>query len=152
MRNLLIIISLSLCLGSCLPGHNDYSDYKQLPVDGWPYNDAVTFTPEGTDSIAEGTLSIGLRHTNGYPYSNLYLELAYTDTAGATRLDTLNIIMADKYGRWRGKGVGTDFQLIDTVNTHFTRIARSPIKVRHIMRVDTIRGIDMIGMEFIQRK
>lgn len=152
MRNLLIITLLSLCLGSCLPGHNDYSDYQQLPIGGWPYNDALTFTPAGGDSIAEGTLSIGLRHTNEYPYSNLYLELSYSDTAGARRLDTLNIIMADKYGHWRGKGVGTDFQLIDTVDTHFTRIAGSPIKVRHIMRVDTLRGIDMIGMEFIQRK
>ncbi len=150
MRNLLIITLLSLCLGSCLPGHNDYSDYQQLPIDGWVYNSPVTFTPTGEDSIAQGSLSLGLRHTNEYPYSNLYLEMAYEDTTGTSRLDTLNITMADRYGRWCGKGVGTDFQLIDTINPHFTRIAGSPIRVRHIMRVDTLRGIDMVGIEFIQ--
>lgn len=152
MRNLLIIILLSLCLGSCLPGHNDYSDYKQLPVDGWAYNDPVTFNIAGEDSIVEGTLSLGLRHTNAYPYSVLYLELAYEDTTGTTHLDTLNINMADNYGRWRGKGVGTDFQLVDTINTQFTRIKDAPVRLRHIMRIDTLRGIDMVGIEFLQNK
>ncbi len=150
MRNTLIIILFSLGLGSCLPGHNDYSEYQELPVDGWPYNQSLTFTPDQGDSIANGTLSVALRHTNLYPYANLYLEVTYADTIGATHRDTLNIKLADRYGRWLGKGVGTDFQIVDTVSTHHTRIKGSDIKVRHVMRADTLREIDMVGLTFIE--
>lgn len=150
MRNTLIIILFSLCLGSCLPGHNDYSEYKELPVDGWPYNQSLTFTPDQGDSIANCTLSVALRHTNLYPYANIYLEVSYADTIGTTHRDTLNIKLADRYGRWLGKGVGPGFQIVDTVRTRHTRIKGSDIKVRHVMRVDTLREIDMVGLTFVE--
>lgn len=152
MRNALTIMLLSLCLGSCLPGHNDYSEYKELPVDGWPYSQSLTFTPDQGDSLAYGTLSVALRHTNLYPYANLYLEVSYADTIGTTHRDTLNIKLADRYGRWLGKGVGTDFQIVDTVSTRHTRIKGSDIKVRHVMRTDTLCGIDMVGLTFVEPK
>lgn len=142
------LISVLLCLGACKPGHNDYSRYATLPSEGWVYGEEVIFTPEIADSVAYGSMVMGLRHSASYPYANVWLEMAYfTDSATLVR-DTLNIRLSDKFGKWLGNGLGASYQITDTLKSRFTLMRGKPLSLRHIMRVDTLPGIEQIGVTF----
>lgn len=107
----------------------------------------LTFNPTHKDSISTADFCLLIRHNSTYPYSNLWLEVEYTDYKDNISRDTINIIIADKYGRWKGYGNATDFQLTDTIARDVAHKSGAPVRVRHIMRVDTLLGIDMVGLE-----
>lgn len=146
MNRILVLISTLLCLGACVPGHNDFSEVKDIAPYGWRYSDVVTFNPTHKDSISEADLCLLIRHNSTYPYSNLWLEVEYAEYNNAPHRDTINVIIADKYGRWKGYGNATDFQLTDTIAKAIKHKSGAPVKIRHIMRVDTLIGIDMVGL------
>ena len=95
----------------------------------------------------EGAIAVAVRHTNGYEYSNLWLELTYS-SPDTTVTDTFNVVLADDFGHWRGKGVGVGYQVVDTLLRDITIDATSPIHMRHVMRTDTLADIQQIGIIF----
>lgn len=140
-----------MCLGACSPGHNTYSDFRNLPKEGWAYNDTIMFIPSITDSVAQGDLSIALRHNNNYHYSNLWVEINYPLNDSTIKSDTINITLADIYGKWHGKGIGPSFQIEKMVSENLNINKGDYFSVRHIMRVDTLLDIEQIGLFFISK-
>ena len=140
-----------LCLGACGPGHNDYSYFHDIPTDGWKYGDTLSFLPETQDSIVTGELNIVLRHSNAYAYSNLWLEIRHFNGIG-TRIDTVNIEMADVYGRWYGNGLGSSFQYQLPVSHNIKLYKGKPLKISHIMRVDKLEAIEQVGLIFTEKQ
>ena len=65
------------------------------------------------------------------------------------RRDTINVPLADDFGRWYGRGVGVSFATIDTLPGSYTLLRQRPVYVRHIMRCDTLGDIEQIGLVFI---
>ena len=91
----------------------------------------------------------GGRHDNDFPYSTLWLETTVEE--GDRRLtDTLEIHLADRFGSWRGRGIGASFQMTDTVGRSFVHRSGTKVMVRHIMRTDTLRGLSQVGIFFIE--
>lgn len=90
-----------------------------------------------------------VRHSNAYPYRNLWVEISHIDPDSVLRHDTLNMELADIYGRWHGSGLGASFQYSDTLSRHFRLVRDFGLKIRHIMRVDTLPDIEQIGVAFI---
>lgn len=143
-------------LGSCSDFRNDYSEYRRIDSGGWRYSDTLTFTPVHADSVCAGRLAVALRHDESYPYNELWLEVfSETENAGSRgavlRRDTLCIVMADSFGSWKGDGIGIFFQLADTLPVILHR-SGAPVKVKHIMRVDTLDGICQVGVFFMSEK
>jgi len=93
-----------------------------------------------------------VRHGNAYPYRNLWLEFTHMGPDSIMRHDTLNIELADIYGRWHGSGLGTSFQYSDTISTNFMLYRDAGLKVRHIMRTDTLPAVEQIGLTFTARE
>ena len=130
MRSLtyIIIATFLALLVACGRGERDYSSWEQLPADGWAYTDTVSLLPVDTsltdnDSIIDGTLHVALRHNNAYPYSNIWLELTYHSDGPWLMRDTINMPLADLYGRWLGSGFGTGYQRDLTVSPRSRIIA-----------------------------
>lgn len=140
----------TVCAG-CSPAGNSFSSYEFLPQDGWRYGDIIEFRPEMADSTATGVLTLSLRHTNDYAYSNLWLEVSVRDSSQQFT-DTINVVMADRLGRWLGRGIGTDFQSTDTIAQRIRMNRGTEIKVRHIMRVDNLTDVEQIGIAFTEEK
>lgn len=155
MRGIIpIIVLVTLLLGACGSGKRDYSRWDHLPAKGWAYGDTISLLPVDTtlsdnDSIVTGALEVALRHSSDYPYSNLWLEVTYHSERHMMR-DTLDITLADVYGRWLGSGFGASYQQSVLINPSAVIDVTRPVMVRHIMRVDTLQGIDQVGV-FIQR-
>ncbi len=144
---LLMLIFVLSGLTFCSGGPK-YSEFRRLPLSGWAYGDTVSVTFPAADSVMTGMLCVALKHNDDYQFANLWIELTLPVADGSVRRDTVNIPMADVYGRWYGGGFGASFQLSDTVLPTVTLDMRRPLSVRHIMRVDTLRDIELIGLTF----
>ena len=119
---------------------------------GWRYFDSLTLAADSTaDSIRHGALILNLRHCTAYPWRNIWLELSYpdgTDNSATMARDTFDIVLADRYGRWRGSGMGSSLQLSDTLHTRFAMRRGQRVSLRHIMRTDTLPAIERAGLIF----
>lgn len=133
----------ALMLTAC-GGGND-ATWVSVPSAKWQYGDTLQFVlPE--DAPASRDLVLWVRHDDAYQYSNLWVEVAY-DTRDTVLADTFDITLADDYGRWRGVGNGTLLQYADTLTLRDKPVAGKPLRVRHIMRVQTVEGIEQVGIE-----
>lgn len=138
---------------SCSYNPNDYSCFTAIdPAEGWAYDDGLVYLPEIADSAAAGALALMVRHTNDYPYSNLWVEVrsqqTLTDGHLAQRCDTFQIPLADIYGNWRGSGRGDSYVVLDTIYPDFTLISQSPLRLRHVMRPERVGGLEQVGFIF----
>ncbi|MCM1162953.1 MAG: gliding motility lipoprotein GldH [Muribaculaceae bacterium] len=154
MRRLPAVIITTLVVllaSSCGKGERDYSRWAELPPSGWAYGDTLMLVPADTtladnDSIVTRRLSLGVVHTSTYPYSNLWLEVTYHGDGHLYR-DTVNMLLADVYGRWLGAGFGASYQREITLTPHADIDLTRPVAVRHIMRLDTLPAIERVGIE-----
>lgn len=139
-------------LARCTPPGDRYSEYRELPAEGWIYGDTIEFVPQFADSIATGQLIVAVTHDNDFPYSSLWLEVSSTDPAGKHHSDTLHFPLADSFGRWQSRGLGSDLQMADTVARKVTLASGKPLGVRHIMKTDTLRYVSHVGIFFLPGK
>ncbi len=140
-------------VASCGRPGNEGSRYEVLsPEEGWCYSDTLSFPITHTDTLASGRVAVGVTHTGEYPFSDLWLEITSAGKEGTARRDTLCLRLADRNGRWKGHGIGTSFQVADTARTVFRHRSGAPFTVRHIMREDTLRSVERVGLFFIPTK
>lgn len=136
---------------SCVTSPNDYSAYVDMPKSGWEYVDTIKFIPQSSDSVYVASMSVGVRHNNNYPYSNLWMEVTHR-THDAVIRDTVELTLANVYGRWEGSGFGPLYQLSDTVVKSRRFVKGDTVMVRHIMRVDTLPDVEQIGITIVSPK
>lgn len=132
----------------CTDSHrNLYSEFHSLYEDGWRYGTEVFFTPVHADSLCNGRFVVALRHDNTYPYTDIRLEVTHWDD-DTHRHDTVDISLAGPYGQWLGSGIGMSFQVVDTLHPS-KHPSGTMVKLRHLMRTDTLRGINQVGLFFV---
>ena len=126
---------------------NNYSEYRNLSGGKWSYRDVIQFEPVHPDSLCAGRMVVGLRYDDTYPFRNIMLEVAHTTGEGERR-DTVEFTVADDYGNLNGIGIGISFQATDTLG-EYVHPSGTPVRVRHLMRTDTLRGISQVGLFFV---
>lgn len=151
---MLVLVAL-LC--ACAPaGHhgngddNYFSGFTSFSGARWNYGHNVTVSPDTLhDSVAAGHIALTVRHSANYRYSNIWLELTHRADSMDVAVDTLEIKLADAYGRWYGKGSGASFMISDTLPQIY-RISRGDtLRLRHIMRLDTLEEVEQAGISFL---
>lgn len=150
MRNkaahLLKGIAIAVALCGCSDRHADFGNFTPVPAEGWAYGDTIAIDAIHLDSVmAPRSLKLGVSHSSDYPYRNVVLEVTYPD-GNRMRRDTIDMELADIYGAWLGSGIGPSYQQSVTVNPKAMIADSARITVRHVMRLDTLRGIEHIGI------
>lgn len=159
LRSLSIAFVVLLIASCSIDGHygngndNYFSAFRTLPGAEWRYDEPVIFTVDTLrDSTAvQGDLLLTLRHTHGYEFRNLWIELMPDLDNTLASPDTLNIILADVEGHWRGRGSGPSLQVSDTIARGISMRQGQKLRLRQIMRRDTIDDVEQIGITFIPR-
>ncbi len=106
--------------------------------------------PDHIVNAGQSRLALTVRHSDAYEFANLWLELSYP-SGDTTLCDTLNITLADKYGKWLGQGMGPAYQFTDTIASRHGINDNATVTLRHIMRVDTLHNIEQLGIKLIKR-
>lgn len=131
---------------ACTDRHDDFGQFAEVDPAGLAYGDTLAIEVSGLDTLpAQRRIRLGVRHSNDYEYRNVVLEITYRD-GNKWRRDTVNMELADIYGAWLGTGIGPSYQQAVTVWENAAIPDSARITVRHVMRVDTLRGVNQIGI------
>lgn len=150
-RNILILI-VSLLLVGC-QGDIVYTVFKSLPNVGWEADSSLCYQPLIADSILNCQMLITIRHTDAYPYQNLWLFVdIQKDSVPLTR-DTIECYMANERGEWLGGGLSIhELPLLYSDNYQFTNSGEHQISITQGMREDTLVGIKEVGVKIIRNE
>lgn len=101
-----------------------------------------------TDTSSTHSIYLNIRNSTDYPNSNLYLFIQTTSPTGASLRDTVEYWLADKRGRWLGKGFGAirDNKLPYKTYIRFPDKGEYVFKIQQGMRAQNLKGIASVGL------
>lgn len=149
-----LIVAVLSALWACAPDIDSDASFHNVPDAGWAYGDTLVFEPQLCDTVDCEAIAIAVRHSASYVYSNLWIEVSLPPALGDSvpTVDTVNVVVADDFGRWLGRGSGVSYLKVDTIASARVITRGNPITVRHIMRVDTVKDIEQIGVIFYKNE
>ncbi len=86
-----------------------YETYKNFDNCKWNRNDIAKFDVKITDTKSPYNVLINVRNEGDYRSCNLFLFVTITSPKGNSVKDTVELMLADQYGKWYGKGIGDLF-------------------------------------------
>ena len=140
------LITAACFLTSC--GKNTvYSEFQPVQHKLWDKNNEYFFNFEITDVSVPYNVSLQLRNNDMYPYQNIWLLFEESQPTKITTKDTIEFMLADDFGKWKGNGI-TLYQNRIPVKNHyiFPDTGKYTINIRHGMRDDKLKGIENIGV------
>ncbi|MBO5720803.1 MAG: gliding motility lipoprotein GldH [Bacteroidales bacterium] len=123
--------------------------YQSLPYSGWERDSILNYTVVVDSLTGKCNIDIELAYNNSYPYSNIYLFVSANDsTENCIFSDTLNIVLADEFGQWKGDGWGSLYQQREWYKKHYAFPTEGvyEIRIKQGMRDNPIQGIEKVGV------
>ena len=130
----------------------DFKKYKRLKNQEWISEDTLKFNFFINDTLSNYNLFLNLRHTINYEYRNLFLFLHLEGS-----IDTIEVMLSDKHGKWHGKGIGSIREIQTKVlSKKYNKQAEHSIILEQAMRygekekIDTLKNIDAVGIMIVK--
>jgi gliding motility-associated lipoprotein GldH len=151
IRKIIPLLLLSSALFFSCEDSNIYYHSEVIPLSGWDRNQTLYFQDSLRAKAPEKLhFEIDLRHTNLYPYQNLWLYIRTKCSDGTSRLDSINWTLSEPNGRWIGSGWGSLYSLShrlpDILIKKNTGSRWFIIEIQHGLRNKTLTGIEDIGV------
>lgn len=144
----LTIVLISIFLFSC---SNNYILNKNvtIPESGWKAENKISFDVEVKDTKTYYDVFLNVRHADEYPYSNLFVFLTTTYPDGKKTVDTLECVLANQKGEWKGDGAGDiwDNKIPLKHNMVFKEQGKYTFSFEQGMRTDPLPLIMDFGMQ-----
>ncbi|MCB9175169.1 MAG: gliding motility lipoprotein GldH [Flavobacteriales bacterium] len=148
-----LIFLLALLLFSC-DSNKVFDQYIEVENGDWKRENVAKFTVNISDTTSAHNLYINVRNKGNYPFSNLYMFVKIEGPDGNFSIDTVNCTLADKSGKWLGKGIGDlwDVKVPYIGGFKFAHSGEYQFSFEQAMRVENgLQGISDIGLR-IERK
>jgi gliding motility-associated lipoprotein GldH len=131
-----------------------YSKYQTFKDNQWGAKDKAVFDVEISDTQTLNNIWLMVRHSDTYPYNNLFLFVTTKYPDGKVLTDTMEVVMANKNGEWLGSGVGDifDFKVPIKKNVRFPLGGKYQFIFEQGMRVDPLPMIMDFGFEIEKSK
>lgn len=139
-------VILLLFLIAC-SGKEAYSEFRSFPNSEWDLHEAVRFKAPIKNISQAYDIFFEIRNTNDYSYRNLWLFVDYQMPKGQVRSDTINVELADDYGKWYGTGIGLfSYTFPYELNVQYPDTGTYTYTIRQGMRNNPLTGISDIGL------
>ena len=115
----------------------------------WEHNEPIQFTVEIDDTTAVYDLALNVRHTDAYPYTNLWVEITTEYPSGQTGTREEQVILGNNTRQvWLGDCMGDicDRQGKIVEGVRFSEEGEYKFTVQHIMRTDPLDHVMAVGM------
>jgi gliding motility-associated lipoprotein GldH len=131
-----------------------YNQNIDIPAEVWSLDSTAIFKVDINDTISAHSIYVNVRNTTDYRNCNLYLFIRTTSPQGATLTDTLECILADKRGKWLGRGFGAirDNQIPYKRFIRFPEIGTYEFSLQQGMRAQNLKGISSVGVKVEMHK
>ncbi len=153
---ILLPFVLILLLGSCISSPYYQKEYA-IPNNKWDYDNMPSFKFEVTDTTSLYNLQFLVRHTDAYPYSNIWVMI-YTKQPGDTsfKKTRIEIPLAEPGGKWLGRGMGEIWEhrmpISHEGDTVMLRKAGMwEIKLGQTMRINPLPEVMQVGLRVEER-
>ncbi len=147
------VLSLAIILlfNSCLESPYYQKEYS-IPGTRWDYNHQPSFKFEVTDTTSLYNLHFLIRHTEAYPYSNIWL-MVYTKKPGDTTFEKtrIEIPLAEPSGKWLGRGMSEIWEQRMPISREgdtvmLRKAGMWEIKFGHNMRINPLPEVLQVGL------
>ena len=150
IQKIIPIIATLLLLTSCQK-KSYYQHAETIPESSWNLGHKIVFRDSLTMLDPENLhLEVQLRHTNLYPYQNLWLYIQTKCSDGTTRMDSIDWKLSEPNGKWLGTGWGSlyniSYRLPDLKIKKTTKNRWFSIEIQHGLRDETVKGIENLGV------
>jgi gliding motility-associated lipoprotein GldH len=144
---LVALLFYVLIISGCGRGHY-FEEYRSVNVEHWFADDIKEFPFHINDTASNYTVIFIVRNTTDYSYSNLYVFFNMVNPDQSIMRDTVECLLADRYGRWLGKGFGkireSSFLIKNQIN--FSDTGNYVLAIEQAMRDQALSGIADIGI------
>lgn len=142
-----LIFIFTIILFSC-DSSRVFEEYVTVKGEHWDRDQIAVFEVPIYDTIHPMNLYINIRNTGNYPYSNLYLFVKITAPNQSLAIDTVECILADKKGKWLGKGIGDLFEIkhLYKKGVKFAQKGNYLFSIEQAMRDEKLCCINDIGV------
>lgn len=145
-----ILIIMSFVLIAC--NQNEaYYKYASIPHNEWSKDEKICFVLDSVKFNSQLTydISIEITHNVNYEYENLwlYIDQKLNDTVSVR--DTLECLLADNNGKWKGRGNGPtrQFSILYKSNYRLDTNKRNQVYIHQAMQEPILKGIERIGLK-----
>lgn len=132
----ILIIGIVAC-----NSQNVFEQYATIENKQWLYTQTIPFQVEITDTSSQYKIQVNIRHTNEYPYRNLWIYMYTTYPSGEKLKQRVDLPLADKKGKWYGSGIG------DIINTQvlIQQHAKMPEKGTYTFELEQNMRLNPLG-------
>ena len=144
-----VYLSVVYCLLSTgCDSNRVFEDNTDLPDFVWDVKNKVSFDVNIEDTTSLYNLYVNVRNASHYPYANLFIFTTITFPNGKTRNDTVECVLADANGQWKGEGMGDiwDNQIPWMPKVKFPLPGKYNFQYEHAMRLPQLPFIMDVGL------
>ncbi|MCL1937569.1 MAG: gliding motility lipoprotein GldH [Candidatus Azobacteroides sp.] len=129
-----------------------YFEFRSLANAEWDKREVLRFEVPVNETASTYDVLLEVRNNNDYPFRNLWLFVDYQTPDGKVRSDTIDVELADAYGKWYGKGIHLyTYTFPYEWNVQYPDTGIYIYAVRHGMRVNPLKGISDIGLRISKK-
>jgi len=122
---------------------NTYQRFEDIPHYNWQSDFKLNFPVEISDTSTRYNIYVNTRHTDAYPYMNLWLLVSTTLPDGKILKKRIEIPLANSDGAWLGEGTGDIWEASYMIqqNTIFDQPGKYVFTLEQNMRQDPLPGV-----------
>lgn len=123
---------------------------KNLPVNafGWNMADTLRYAISISDTAQRYDLSVALRHTDAFDYTNIYIKVISLIPNGEVKSEVISLPLCDETGKWLGKCSGDICfsRILLLKRTYFPIKGDYQFYIVHEMRQEKLKNILDLGL------
>jgi gliding motility-associated lipoprotein GldH len=148
MRKLHYLFLLLALFAVACSNHKVFDEVLSVQNNEWNSSNKLEFTVPINDTASAFDISIHVRNSNDYEYSNLWLFIATEAPTGISMVDTVEFFLAEPSGKWLGTGLGAVNSMLIPYksNIRFPNRGIYHFELKHAMRQEQLLGIMDIGI------
>ena len=147
MRRVVFFITTLFILSSCTK-NNVYENNRLIHSTNWKASDTLSYNVNISDTSSLYNLFITIRHTEDYPYRNIWLLIYTKFPDGKTLNKRTELTLADEDGKWQGQGVNNiwDDRILLQNDAYFNKAGQYSFALEQDMRQNPLPGIMAVGL------
>ncbi len=150
MKRFLSILAIPFLLlqSSCVE-EAFFEVHKPIPESSWQKEQRIDFEVEMSDTNQIYSVNLYIRHTEYYPWSNLWVMMHTTFPDGKESKKRIELELAEASGKWFGECSGDNCEIYLPIQAkaRFNQMGTYRFGVEQIMRSDNLEGVLDVGLQ-----